>query len=120
MDCDDIGRTTINAVLVETDESEMNAGELEFYTWDGPINDGIGHYNGWTRCSSNSNYNGNGVGTNGLGGLFNCGGEGYAFAINCYDCPVMSIVEVFLWQEEAVLGATPYYIAGGYVAPEDY
>ena len=49
------------------------------------------------------------------GGLFNCGATGSAFEIQSTGQSVVSIVAIFLWTEDAVIGATPYYLDGAYV-----
>ena len=92
---------TVNAVLIETDESVMTSGTIEFYVWDDTTFT-------WTECPDT-----NGVGTDGKGGVFNCGLTGSYLQIKCTTpcSPNLSIVEVVLHTEEVVsIQGTPYYI----------
>ena len=95
-DWEDCGDLTVNAVLIETDESVTTADTIEFW---------VQTSTGWVECP-----NSNGAGTGGVGGLFNCGVTGYQFAIDCINCPIISLITVSLWTEQAVLNATPYYL----------
>ena len=47
--------------------------------------------------------NTNGVGTNAIGGLFNCGLTGTTFRVECTTfCDAFVIVEIFLWKDKAL------------------
>ena len=76
------GPTLINAILLETDETQMTSGTVKFYI------DGV-------ECPDTGS-----VGVNAIGGIFNCGLTGSTFEAVCTTpCePYMSIVEVFLWK----------------------
>ena len=76
------GATTVNAILIETDETRMSSGEIKFFI------DGV-------ECP-----NTNGVGVGAVGGVFNCGLNGSTFEARCTTLctPFMSIVEIFLWK----------------------
>ena len=86
----------------------MSSGEIKFYVDD-------------IECPNTS-----GVGTNALGGVFNCGLTGSTFEARCTTAcsPYMSIVELFLWKDKAVtLSGAPYFLGTNalcnYGAPND-
>ena len=90
------GDVQVNAILMETDESRMTSGEIKFYI-------------GGVECPDT-----NGVGVNAIGGVFNCRLTGSTFGARCTTpcSPFLSVVELFLWKEEAMtLSGTPYYVA---------
>ena len=95
----------VNAILIETDETQMTSGEIKLYI------DGV-------ECPDT-----NGVGIGAVGGVFNCGLIGSTFEAICTTTcsPSMSIVEIFLWKEAAMtLYGTPYYIADSHGCTADY
>ena len=77
------GSTMVNAILMETDESRMTSGTVQFFI------DGV-------ECPDAG-----AVGVNGVGGVFNCGLEGTLFEAICTSTcsPYMSIVELFVWKK---------------------
>ena len=92
------GATEINAILMETDETQMTSGTVKFYI------DGV-------ECP-----NTNGVGVGAVGGLFNCGLTGSTFEARCTTpcSPYFSVVELFLWKDKAMtLDGEPYYLEDG-------
>lgn len=89
--------TTINAVFMHTDQTQMLGGTVKFSVDD-------------VLCP-----NTNGVGTGGEGGVFNCGLSGYTFKLWCDPACTneLAIVELKLWKESLLnYAGSPYIMSG--------
>ena len=95
--CDEGKSSTINAVLIEIDRSQMITGNMYFSVKDSSHCYGASDYgacydegSSWNECVNNAEN----VGLVGTGGVFNCGVAGTAFTIDCWYCSLMSIIEI--------------------------
>ena len=84
--------------MINTDESIISYGSMSFAVYN--------EENGFTSCTVSS---ASSIGTNGKGGVFNCGVTGTRFQITCTSCGenYYGLTAVRLWKYKAVSSEPP-------------